>query len=92
MSSVFLPFQIILQTAFFTMAFHEHHLEAFITVIRRWTPESLNLGGILHVALVQVKTKVDRKRIHILEISRSIFHVAPDQVQLGPKVSGYSPN
>ncbi|CAN0373551.1 unnamed protein product, partial [Scytosiphon promiscuus] len=33
--------KIILQTAFFTMAFHEHHLEAFIAVIRRWTPESL---------------------------------------------------
>ncbi|CAM9143992.1 unnamed protein product, partial [Hapterophycus canaliculatus] len=49
--------KIILQTAFFTMAFHEHHLEAFIAVIRRWTPESLNLGGILHVALVQMKAQ-----------------------------------
>ncbi|CAN0331621.1 unnamed protein product [Ectocarpus sp. 6 AP-2014] len=49
--------KIILQTAFFTMAFHEHHLEAFISVIRRWTPESLNLGGILHVALVQMKAQ-----------------------------------
>lgn len=57
----FLPVQIILQTAFFTMAFHEHHLEAFITVIRGWTPESLNLGGILHVALVQVTTEIGPK-------------------------------
>ncbi|CAN0005213.1 unnamed protein product [Pylaiella littoralis] len=49
--------KIILQTAFFTMAFHEHHLEAFIAIVRRWTPESLNLGGILHVALVQLKAQ-----------------------------------
>lgn len=39
------------------MAFHEDHLEAFITVIRMWTPESWNVGGILHSALVQVSSR-----------------------------------
>lgn len=64
------------------MAFHEHHLEAFIAVIRRWTPESLNLGGILHVALVQVSalfgTKLEKVGIVVVASDHGKQGVAGD--------------
>ncbi|CAM9495388.1 unnamed protein product [Ascophyllum nodosum] len=49
-----------IQTAFFTMLFHEEHLESFISIVRRWTPSSWDLGGALHGALVQGKARLQK--------------------------------
>ncbi|CAM9310137.1 unnamed protein product [Discosporangium mesarthrocarpum] len=49
------------QTAFFTIIFHEHHLENFISMLNRVIPSSWDLHGLLHKILTEGKAQFQHK-------------------------------
>lgn len=47
--------RVLIQTSFLTMLSNREHLGAFVEIVRRVTPAAWDLGGALHIALVENK-------------------------------------